>query len=102
MIRKAEQRMRSENKWNTHNSISNSILDFLNFSDYVKIICGDTNWNKYFSRVFPSKFWIEERLSEIGKIRNTIMHSRKPTQVAEMKLNLYTNEIVELIYIKKQ
>ena len=100
--RKSEQRMRSENKWNTHNSISNSILDFLNFSDYVKIICGDTNWNKYFSRVFPSKFWIEERLSEIGKIRNTIMHSRKPTQVAEMKLNLYTNEIVELIYIKKQ
>lgn len=100
--RNAEQRMRNENCQTSKNSTSNSILDFLNFSDYVKIICNETNWSKYFGTVFPSKFWIEERLSEIGRIRNTIMHSRKPTQVAEMKLSLYTNEIVELIYSKRQ
>ena len=100
--RKAEQRMRNENGQSSKNSTSNSILDFLNFSDYVKIICDDANWNKYFSKVFPSKFWIKERLLEIGRVRNAIMHSRKPTQVAEMKLNLYINEIVELIYSKQQ
>ena len=100
--RKAEQRMRNENGQTSKNSTSNSILDFLNFSDYVKIICDDANWNKYFSTVFPSKFWIQERLSEIVRIRNTIVHSRKPTQVAEMKLNLYTNEIVDLIFSQLQ
>jgi hypothetical protein len=100
--RKAEQRMRNENGQTSKNSTSNNILDFLNFSDYVKIICDDANWNKYFSTVFPSKFWIQERLSEIVRIRNTIVHSRKPTQVAEMKLNLYTNEIVDLIFSQLQ
>ena len=100
--RKAEQRMRNENGQSSKNSTSNSILDFLNFSDYVKIICDDANWNKYFRKVFPNKFWIKERLLEIGRVRNAIMHSRKLTKDAKMKLNLYINEIVALMYEKGQ
>lgn len=97
VINKAQNKMRRENEHLTQNSIYVDFLDFVEFSDYLKIIVFEKNWASIFKNFFKSEQWIKERLIEITKIRNSLMHSRTISSLAKKKLDLYLPEILEVL-----
>ncbi len=70
-------------------STSEDLFSYLSFSDYVKIFLEESNWNISFSKIFPSKEWIEIKMEEIKPIRNSLAHSRgiKNDQFQRLRIN---------------
>lgn len=56
------------------------LLDYVDFSDYSKMIAAPYNWEHYFKSVFPGSEWISLKLEEINAVRRKSMHSRAITQ----------------------
>lgn len=95
--KQAVKRMEKEDSKHSSVSESRNIFDFLSFSDYVKIISDDRNWELTFHKSFPTRSWIQERFEEITNIRNAVMHSRKVSKREMDKLNIFVDEILETI-----
>lgn len=94
----AEKRLRArDRKWPWHNDGSTSPIDFLDFSDYAKIIADPANWNDTFRDVFREAKVIEVKLLELEPIRNAVAHSRDLTQQHREKLRLYSGELLTLM-----
>ena len=88
--RRAESRMsRRESVWPWYQSTSQRLVDFLDFSDYKKIILDHKNWTEVFKSVFGSQSFIESKLEELEPIRNDIAHSRSIDSTASSKLQIY-------------
>ena len=85
-ILRAERKAKKEN--------SPDVINYINFSDYWNIM--NQNWS-LFSKNYPKKRYIEVWLSELGEIRNRIMHSRDMDKTSFDTLNLYINKIGENI-----
>lgn len=91
---RVENRMhRSEVVWPWHSLTSSNLVDYLDFSDYRKIILETNNWDHVFKHVFASKAFIETRLTEIEPIRNDIAHSRSISKTSQDKLRIYSEEL---------
>ena len=94
----AEKRLQArDRKWPWHNDGSTSPIDFLDFSDYAKIITDPPNWNDAFREVFGEAKVIEVKLLELEPIRNAIAHSRDISQQHREKLRLYSGELLTLM-----
>lgn len=94
----AEKRLRvRDRRWPWHNEGSASSIDFLDFSDYAKIITDPANWNDAFREIFGEVKVIEVKLLELEPIRNAVAHSRDLSQQHREKLRLYTKELLSLI-----
>jgi tetratricopeptide (TPR) repeat protein len=52
------------------------IIDFVDFSDYVRIINHKKNWEKLFEPIFKNKFICLGYLTSVQKLRNAVAHHR--------------------------
>ncbi len=86
---------RSETTWPWYPPTSTNVVDYLDFSDYRKIILDPNNWQQVFSKFFKIQSFIEVRLGELEPIRNDAAHSRKPSKLAADKLRIYCAELKE-------
>ena len=69
----------------------------MEFIDYAEIITGEDNWNAVFKEVFSDKDAIIVKFRELKPIRNAISHSRdlRPRQI--LKLQLYSDDLINVI-----
>lgn len=96
--KRAEKRKQDrETVWPWYPPTSTSPVDYLDFSDYRKLILDPANWNDCFSKVFKTQGFIETRLQELEPIRNEIAHSRDVGATARQKLKIYADEIKECV-----
>jgi len=72
-------------------------IEYLDFSDYIKIIAKGQNWEKVFKRIFPNKDSITTKLSELIPIRNKIAHATQLNEDEFQKLHLFCKEINKLL-----
>lgn len=86
-------KQRRETVWPWYPPTSSNNMDYLDFSDYRKIITFKSNWDQCFKQVFSSISFIEAKLSELEPIRNDIAHSRKLSSRAIDKLHIYCEDI---------
>lgn len=73
------------------------LIDYVDFSDYSKIIIKRDNWSEVFQEKFQNKDRIKVWLEEINQIRNKIMHSRKVSETEMETLKLNIKKIQELM-----
>lgn len=70
----AESRMSpGETLWPWHQTTSQRLVDFLDFSDYKMIILENDNWTNRFKSVFGSQSFIESKLLELEPIRKRFL-----------------------------
>jgi ATP-dependent Lon protease len=72
-------------------------VQYIDFSDYVKIITKRDNWKNSFNRIFKDGDIITAKLRELEPIRNAVRHSRKLTSEQKEKLKVLTKDIVRQI-----
>lgn len=75
------------------------LIAYADFSDYVRIITRDDNWQKVFKSVFGRKSSVQESFQRIYPIRICTMHSRLITQDDELYLYVETKRILAAIGI---
>lgn len=90
-------KQRRETVWPWYPTTSTNITDYLDFSDYKKIILQPANWNGSFKAVFSAQSFIESKLDELDPIRHDIAHSRPLSADAGEKLRLYSREIANCV-----
>ncbi len=73
------------------------VVHYLDFPDYATIICEDRNWGEAFEAVFGDRDLVGAKLRELGPIRRDIAHSRPLTEKQRKKLELYSEEILEMV-----
>jgi hypothetical protein len=92
--KRAENRkQRRETVWPWYPPTSTNNMDYLDFSDYRKIIIFQPNWDQCFKQVFSSAAFIETKLTELEPIRHDIAHSRKLSSRAIDKMRIYCEDI---------
>ena len=91
---RAEKRKeRREIVWPWYPSASGSPVDYLDFSDYRKIILEPANWDQVFRHHFRNEAFVETRLGELEPVRHDTAHSRAVSVVARDKLRIYADEL---------
>jgi len=73
---------------------SEDLLDYVDFSSYVKILLRKNNWNDAFAKYFPTKEWLKTHLEELEPIRNSITHGRSLTGEDVERLELYARDVL--------
>jgi len=95
---RAERRKRqNETQWPWHEDRNLSLIHYVDFADYAKIITKRNNWNEVFKHFFKHRDAIAVKLRELEPIRNAIAHSRELTTAQLRKLELTAYEIVTCI-----
>jgi len=80
-----------------------SLIYYVDFTDYAKIITRSDNWEDVFKYIFHDKNAIAVKLRELEPVRNSISHTRNLTKDDVRKLEFYTEDIRKGIdYYKKQ
>ena len=69
------------------------LIEFADFSDYVRIICNRNNFKDAFERIFRDSAAISLKLRELEPIRNDIAHSRDLKKEDADMLTVYTDHI---------
>ena len=95
--KKAEKAKRHDNNSDDQYKKEISLIDYVEFIDYAEIITGEDNWNAVFKEVFSDKDAIIVKFRELKPIRNAISHSRdlRPRQI--LKLQLYSDDLINVI-----
>lgn len=89
----AEQRKKkNESPWNWVVGGS-PLIDYIDFTDYAKIITRRDNWNDAFRDVFHNREELLSKLKELEPIRNAIMHSRNLNSKQIQRLQLYSDDL---------
>lgn len=71
-------------------------IDYVDFIDYAAIVTSKTNWNA-FEEVFEDKHAVLVKFNELRPIRNAIKHSRNVSPSQMQRLQLYSNDLMDLI-----
>jgi hypothetical protein len=74
-----------------------SVVEYLGFPDYARIILEPGNWNQAFSVVFTDKASLEVKLRELEPIRTDLAHSRRLTPANHRRLATYSADILAAI-----
>jgi hypothetical protein len=74
-------------------------IDFLDFTEYEKIILRSDNWKEAFQPIFRNKDQLAMRLQELSALRNSIMHDRSLDWTEKEKVRIFTGEILRQIPI---
>lgn len=73
------------------------VIFYIDFTDCVKIIERNDNWNEVFQKTFKDKGFISQRLKELKPIRDSIAHSRPISSQEFNLLTMYAKSILEVI-----
>jgi ATP-dependent Lon protease len=87
---KAEERQNKD-------ELKTEFVQYLDFSDYTKIITRRDNWRDAFQKIFREQEVITAKLRELEPIRNAVRHGRKLTTEQQEKLEIFSQEIVRQI-----
>jgi len=77
--------------------IKHDLVQYLDFTDYVKIITRRDNWREAFQAIFEHQETITGKLRELEPIRNAVRHTRKLTTEQKEKLRLFSKDIMRQI-----
>jgi hypothetical protein len=86
-------RMFVEERMSKSRTVDKNYVQYLDFSDYIKIIANRNNW-QYFEKYFGIKEKFEFEMDELRLIRNSVAHNRTLTEMDLKKLYLYSEEIM--------
>ena len=90
-------KLRRKTVWPWDTGTSSSPIDYLDFSDYRKIILDPANWKDCFAGIFKNESFIENKLNELEPIRHDLAHSRTIEDNARDKLRIYAKDIENCI-----
>jgi len=91
-----QRKKKNESPW-TWISGGSPLIDYIDFTDYAKIISRRDNWNDVFRNIFGNKEELVSKLKELEPIRNTIMHSRNLNKKHIERLGLYASDFIDRI-----
>jgi len=74
------------------------LIDYADFSDYIKIIDRADNWRDIFQAVFARKEDVKESFQRLGPVRISTMHSRLVLQEDELLLAVETRRVLKAIH----
>jgi len=92
--KKRKNRDEERKNWNFEKQ---DLINYIDFTDYAKIITQKNNWKEVFQYVFRDKNKIEAQLKEIEPIRHAISHSRDLDDLEERQMKFYSEEILRSI-----
>ena len=72
------------------------LIDYVDFIDYATIITSEVNWD-VFEEDLEDKCAVLVKFNELKPIRNAIMHSRNVSPSQMQRLQLYSNDLIDLI-----
>ena len=93
----AEERKNKDEERKNWKFEKQDLINYIDFTDYAKIIIQKNNWKEVFQYVFHDKNKIEGKLKEIEPIRHTISHSRDLDDLEERQMKFYSEEILRSI-----
>jgi len=91
-----QRKKKNDSPWNWVSGGS-PLIDYVDFTDYAKIISRRDNWNDVFRNIFGNKEELVSKLKELEPIRNTIMHSRNLNKKQIKRLHLYASDFIDRI-----
>jgi ATP-dependent Lon protease len=89
-------RERAEEKRNK-DELKHELIEYLDFTDYVKIILRRDNWRDVFQKIFKDQEAILVKLRELEPIRNAVRHDRALTTEQRERLKTYSQDILRKI-----
>lgn len=89
-----KRKKKNESQWSRIEG-GKPLINFIDFTDYGKIITRKDNWSEIFRSIFENKEELLSKLKELEPIRNTIMHSRNLTEKQVKRLELYSDDLNE-------
>ena len=100
----AEDRKQKDEKRKNWNFEEHSLISYIDFTDYEKIIARKDNWKDIFQDIFHDKDAISAKLKAIEPIRNAISHTRNLDVRETEQLAFYSEEILQSIsyYLKNK
>ena len=96
-MRAEGRRARNESAWPWLSPKTGSFVDFLDFSDYRKIISIDTNWGDVFEKVFLHREIVVAKMMELEPIRNNVAHNRELSAEELQVLRLNSRHLMLLL-----
>jgi len=88
--KKAEERREKED-------LARELIQYIDFTDYVKIITRRDNWREVFQQIFKEQELIISKLRELEPIRNAVRHGRKLTIEQKEKLKIFCQDVIRQI-----
>ncbi len=95
--RAEERRHRDETLWPWLSPNAAVVSEFLDFSDFKKIITTEENWKQAFCEVLVSREIVVAKLMELEQIRNTIAHHRELSAEQLEVLRMHTKHLMTLL-----
>lgn len=96
--RRAEDRQhREETLWPWLSPTAAATVEFLDFSDYKKIITTESNWDEVFREDLVNREIIAAKFMELEPIRNTVAHHRDLSAEQLEVLRIHAKHIMALI-----
>lgn len=93
----ARRKMKNEAQWPWYKKSELSLIHYVDFTDYQKIITKRDNWRAKFKTIFKDKVILTAKLRELEPIRNAIAHNRMLGEVEQSRLELHALDIITLI-----
>lgn len=75
-----------------------TLMQYLNFDNYGRIIARRDNWRNYFEEVFLEKTLFEYKIRIIQSLRNDVRHARPLNHINRLRLRLHCYDILSQIY----
>jgi hypothetical protein len=95
----SEQRKKGneECSWPWYGKGSESLMCYIDFSDYARILLRRDNWRDCFRKAFKNQTQLQASLERLEPIRNTIAHNRALTPDQKMTLSIEKKFILSCI-----
>jgi hypothetical protein len=95
--RAEKRKVNRERVWPWLDGGDHPVVEYLEFTDYAKILLEQSNWEQAFSAVFVNSDALRVKLRELEPIRNDIAHSRKLSNVHRHRIETYAADILAAI-----
>lgn len=73
------------------------LMDYADFTDYIKVIDRSDNWRLVFQAVFSRREDVKESFQRLGPVRIATMHSRMVLKEDQLMLGLETKRVLKAI-----
>ncbi len=91
-----------ESPWPWTKSEEKTVIHYIDFPDYIKIIRRKDNWNQVFKNILKDEEVFCSKLRELEPIRNNIAHTRNINAQESTTLRLYAEQIIKTIGPKSE
>jgi len=81
--------------------LKREVIQYLDFSDYLKIIMRRDNWREAFQKIFKEQEVLLAKLKELEPIRNAVRHGRMLTIEQKEKLKVYSQDILRQVLVSE-